>query len=50
MGLWPTVRDYARWSFQRGDSAAAEVPMTEELLVGWIDHFDRTFSGALEDG
>jgi hypothetical protein len=42
MGLWPTVQAHARWSFQRGDSADTEVPMTEELLVGWIDHLDRT--------
>jgi hypothetical protein len=42
MGLWPTVQAHARWSLQRGDSADTEVPMTEELLVSWIDHFDRT--------
>jgi hypothetical protein len=42
MGLWPTVQAHARWSLQRFDSADTEVPMTEELLVGWIDHLDRT--------
>jgi hypothetical protein len=42
MGLWPAVQAHARWGVQRGDSAAAEVPMTEELRVGWIDHLDRT--------
>jgi hypothetical protein len=42
MGLWPTVQAHARWSLQRGDSADTEVPMTEELLVSWIDHLDRT--------
>jgi hypothetical protein len=42
MGLWPTVQSHARWSVHRGDSAAAEVPMTEELLVGWIGHLYRT--------
>jgi hypothetical protein len=42
MGLWPKVQDHARWSLQRGDSADIEVPLIEELLVGWIDHLDRT--------
>jgi hypothetical protein len=42
MGLWPTVQAHARWSLQLGDSSDAEVPITEELLLGWIDHFDRT--------
>jgi hypothetical protein len=42
MGLWQTLQAHARWSVQRSDSAAAVVPVTEELLVGWIDHLDRT--------
>jgi hypothetical protein len=42
MGLWPTLQAHARWSVQCSDSAVVGIPMTEELLVGWIDHLDRT--------